>query len=309
MKVIIFGLGSIGIRHAKILKSIPDVQLFAFRSKKGMPVNTLGIEEIFSWEEVEKIKGNVALIANPTFLHVETALKCAKLGMHLFIEKPLSNNCEGVFELKSFCRKNKLICYTAYCLRFHAVVKKIKEIIDGKKLFHVRIVCSSNLPDWRKNTDSKSSYSSSVAQGGGVLLDLSHEFDYIQYLFGEIDKMQAVFGRASNVTQDAEDFADVLIKMNSSLFINLHLNFLSLINERSIKIDFKHGYLVADLVGDQIEYSYDNKKEILKLNMEKDACLREQINYFLNSLSNKQIMNNLDESIPLLEKILELKDG
>ena len=38
------------------------------------------------------------------------------------------------------------------------------------------------LPDWRKNIAYSKSYSSIKKQGGGVLLDLSHELDYATYL-------------------------------------------------------------------------------------------------------------------------------
>ena len=88
MKVVIFGLGSIGRRQARLLLDNFRHELFAFRSNEGIAPNDLGIKEIYNWEEVEKLNPEVAFITNPTFLHLETALKCAKLGMHLFIEKP-----------------------------------------------------------------------------------------------------------------------------------------------------------------------------------------------------------------------------
>lgn len=309
MKIIFFGLGSIGQRHAKILLDNFSHKVFAYRSNNNCFRNKLGIKELYSWREVGEIEPDIAFITNPTFLHIKTALRCAPLGMHLFIEKPLSNSLKNVDLLQSICKKKKLTCYTAYSLRFHPVIKKIRELIANKKIYHIRITCSSNLADWRKPRDSKTTYSASIKQGGGVLLDLSHEFDYIQYLFGQINKIKENFGRVSNVTLDAEDFADLLITLENGINVNLHLDFLSLINERSIKVDFNNGYLVGDLIKNRIDYFYNNKKKSFKFDVCRDDYLKKQIKYFFDSIGNPKIMNSLQESSSLLGKILSLKNG
>ncbi|MFH1581692.1 MAG: Gfo/Idh/MocA family oxidoreductase [Pseudomonadota bacterium] len=309
MKVVIFGLGSIGERHARLLLDGPGHEVFAFRSSKNSQPNSLGITEIHSWDEVKKIKPDAAFITNPTDLHVETALQCARLGMHLFIEKPLSHSVKDLNKLESVCKQKGLTCYIAYCLRFHPVIRKIRELIAGKEIYHARIVCVSHLPNWRKGRDSRQSYSGSKAQGGGVLLDVSHEFDYIQHIFGEIKEMQGAFGKISEVTVDAEDFADVLITLENSIRINLHLDLFSLKDERTIKVAFKGGYLIADLINSKIICSYQGKEEIFDLKTGRDLYLRDQLNYFLENIGASSIMNDISEARPLLEKILEFKNA
>ena len=217
MRIVIFGLGSIGKRQARILRENFSHELYAFRSgEKKSWNNDLGIKEIYAWDELKTLRPDVAFITNPTFLHAQTALACASLGMHLFIEKPLSNSLKGIAAIETICRKKKLTCYVAYGLRFHPVIKALRKLITGKKIQHVRVTCSSYLPSWRKGTSSRNSYSGIKDQGGGALLDLSHEFDYIRYLFGEFKIISGVYGKASHVTVDSEDFADVLITSQSS---------------------------------------------------------------------------------------------
>lgn len=308
MKVVFFGLGSIGERHARILKEFfPTYELFAFRSTQSGSQNELGIVEVHTWDEVEKIKPEVAFITNPTSLHIEAALKCAKLGMHLFIEKPLSHSMEGVEELAELCLKKNLTCYTAYCLRFHPVVKELREFLRGKKILHVRAAVSSYLPNWRPGTDYKKRYSANSAQGGGVLLDLSHEFDYLDYIFGTLEDMKGWYGRIGDITVDVEDAADVVMKTAQGVPINLHMNFMSRFEERKVVVDFEGGYAIGDIRNNRVEIMENEKKEEKVFTVTRDDYFKEQVEYFFANIGNPAIMNNIGESGKLLQKILEFK--
>lgn len=308
-RIIIFGMGSIGRRHAQILRDDPKYKLFAYRSGNSSARNELGLEELHRWADIKRLKPEIAFITNPTNLHVRTAIKCALSGMNLFIEKPLSHNLKGLDLLESICRRNRLTCYTAYCLRFHPVIKKVRELVRGKKIYHARVVCSSYLPEWRPGQDLKNSYSMFNNKGGGVLLDLSHELDYIKYIFGGIKNIEGVHGKKSNVTHDSEDFADMILTLDNGFKTTLHLNIFSRFNERSIKVDFDGGYLTGDLLTGKVEYLFRGKRRIFRLKVDRDEYLKEEIAYFLNNIGNKAIMNNLQESKKLLKKILEFRNG
>ncbi|MFH1626250.1 MAG: Gfo/Idh/MocA family oxidoreductase [Pseudomonadota bacterium] len=309
MKVLICGLGSIGLRHAKILSEHLNHEVYAYRRTGRCVEHSLNIREIYSWDDVETLRPDVAFITNPTFLHIETALQCAVRGMHLFIEKSLSHSLDNIDLLESLCSEKGLTCYIAYCLRFHPVITKIHELIEGKKIYHARIVCSSFLPAWRPESDYTKSYSASSREGGGVLLDLSHEFDYAQYLFGEIAAMTGVYGRVSELTVDAEDFADVLVTNASSIPVNVHLNFNSLLNERTVTVVFEDGYATGDLIGNKVDVFYRGNLDSYEYPLDRDRYLTEQSQYFFDNIGNQTIMNNLAEAKGLLSQILRFKHG
>lgn len=309
MIIIIFGFGSIGRKHSEILLKNYRHDLYLFRSKKECVINELGIKELHSWNEVKAIHANVAFITNPTFLHIETALKCASLGMHLFIEKPLSDNLNGINALNSLCRKNKLTCYTAYCLRFHPVINKIRELLKNKRIYHAKITCSSDLCDWRKNKQFQKCYSRYKKMGGGVILDLSHELDYILYLFGNIKEINGVYHKASDVTVDSEDIADMILTMDKAFYINLHINFLSKLVKREIIIDFKGGYIYGDLINNSVQIAFKDIKNTFYFKLGKYRYLEKQTDYFLNNIGKNKIINNLSESKKLLGKILAFKNA
>ena len=303
MKIILFGLGSIGKRHGRLLQEHFTHELYAFRHKKSQE-NPLGIKEVYSWGEVKKIKPDVAFITNPASLHVQTAIRCAALGMNIFMEKPLSNRLQGLGQLEKVCRRNKVKFYTAYCLRFHPVIKKIKELIEGKKIFHVRITCSSYLPHWRKGQNYRKNYSAVKKMGGGVFLDLSHEFDYVEYLFGSIKKICGAVGKASDLKVDVDDFADVLITTEKGTRVNVHLDFLSRLFERTIKIDFKDGYILADIIKSEVYYFLNERMHVYRYDTYKDKFFKEQLDYFFEHLNRPSMMNNLKDSKVFIKKLL-----
>lgn len=307
MKIIFFGLGSIGQRHIKLLQKNFSHTIFVYRSTKKSKVNNLGIKELYSWQAAERLAPDVAFITNPTSLHIETAIKCAELGMNLFIEKPLCSDTRGLDKLIGLVKEKKLTTYVAYCMRFHPLIKHIQKYIKNKQTMHCNIITSSYLPSWRSRQDYRESYSAHKKQGGGVILDLSHEIDYSFYLFGDIIKMKGSYGKISDLSIDTEDYADILIKCKRAT-INMHLNFFSRNKERKISIDFADSsYVKADFIENSwTVYEKGNLKKC-KYYLHPDEVYLNQLTYFFQNYENKRMMNNILEAAKLLKSILIFK--
>lgn len=307
MKIVFFGLGSIGRRHAEILTKDSGYDLYAYRSGKTEKGNDLGIKEIYSWEEVRKLKPDVAFITNPTFMHIDTALKCAELDLALFIEKPLDSRDEKLGLLIEEIKRRGLTTYVAYNMRFNPIIEFLKEYLKSKIVCHASVYNSSYLPNWRSGKNQIDSYSAQKAQGGGVVLDLSHELDYIDYLFGSIQEIKGIFDRAANVTRDAEDFLDAGIKTDKT-YVNLHLDFLSRHTERTIKIDCEDEYIFADLISGKMEFHKSAENiEIKRFEIDRNEIHKKQIEYFFRNINNSATMNNVTDASILFRKIIEFK--
>jgi len=307
MKIVFFGLGSIGRRHAKILIEDFDYDLYALRSGKSEKGNDLNIKEIYSWEKVRKLEPDVAFITNPTFMHIDTALKCAESGAALFIEKPLDSSSEKLGLLIEEIKRRGLTTYVAYNMRFNPIIEFLKEYLKSKKVCHASVYNSSYLPNWRSGKNQINSYSAQKAEGGGVVLDLSHEFDYIDYLFGSIKEIKGIFDRAANVTRDAEDFLDGAIKTEKT-YVNLHLDFLSRHTERTIKIDCEKEYIFANLIKGRVEFQKGARNVKAKhFEIDRNEIHKKQIEYFFKNINNPAMMNNLTDASILFRKIVEFK--
>ena len=152
----------------------------------------------------------------------------------MFIEKPISHSLENIDKLENEIRKRKLLTYVAYNMRFHPIMNNLKELTSGdEKPIYFRAICSSYLPNWRPRQDYSKSYSAKKEMGGGVILDLSHEIDYLTWLFGEIKDIDGYCGKISNLEIDGEDILDAQITCNSNRKGNLHLDCFSRDKERA----------------------------------------------------------------------------
>jgi predicted dehydrogenase len=312
LKILFFGLGSIGKRHATILNNQFNVELFAFRTKKGQEKNNLPIQEFTSLNDALAVQPDIAFITNPTNLHVPTAIQCAKRNLALFIEKPLSHSLGHLDELEKEIRKRKLFTYVAYNMRFHPVIQSLKTMISpDEHPIYFRVICSSYLPNWRPNQHYEKSYSAKKELGGGVTLDLSHEFDYISWLFGELKNITGYCGKISNLKISSEDVAETQITCKPNTKGSLHLDYFSLNNERKIQLYYNTKYVEADLLQNTITIIEDNKKpNIKRFQTTMEFTYIEQLLYFFEQykMNNLQHMNNFSEALKTFKKIMEFKN-
>lgn len=303
-KLLIVGLGSIGRRYARLLQG--RAQLYALRSCKGGDPCP-GVADLFSWEEVRAVSPGAVFITNPTSEHIDTAIKCAELGMHLFIEKPLDMRLDRLPQLKRLVKEKGISAYVAYNLRFHPGVMELKDIVEREGFELAEVRCSSWLPDWRPGTDHLKSYSANAAMGGGVVLDLSHEPDYASYIFGEVLRVTGAARRLSEVTVDAEDTADMTLHLKGGGVVEVHVDFCSnRATERTVKVVTRAASYELDLARGRLITARNGLREEKSYAGDKDLTYKAEMEYFFNRLGAEMI-NGLDEAGALLEKLLQLK--
>jgi len=157
-------------------------------------------------------------------------------------------------------KKNLIIKRPGYGL----APDKLKNIIGtkSKKIFNVNVFCGSYLPKWRNNIDYRKSYSAKKQLGGGVLLDLSHEIDYVQWLFGKIKIEHCKSKKLSNLNIETDDFLNLIGKTKKVSSIQITLNYFTRQSTRQILIDGKNINLQADLIKKNVVYYNGNKKMI-----------------------------------------------
>ena len=237
MKILFFGLGSIGTRHLKLLKKNWNHEIYAFRTRKKEVFP--GIHNVYDLEEALKVKADIAFITNPTSLHIETAISCLQGGItNLFIEKPLSNSLDNLDIFLKEIKNSNAIVHVGYSMRYNPIIKRMKQLIEERKeqIFYTQTLNSSYLPNWRPGRDYRKIYSSKKSQGGGVILDLIHEFDFNEWFFGKIKSINGIYGKISSLEIDSEDFCDVTLTFENNLVGTIHLNYFGLNAQRSIRI-------------------------------------------------------------------------
>ena len=306
-KILFFGLGSIGARHAKLLLDHFDVELSAYRTGEG--TNELGIEEFHSLDEAFEFEPDAAFITNPTHLHIETAIECARRSIDLFIEKPLSNTTGGIDQLSEQINRNNLVNHVAFCLRFHPVIKHLKEIVDAEEIFYSRTICSSYLPAWRPGQDYSKSYSADRNRGGGVMNELIHELDYNEYLFGGVENLKGSYGQASDLDIKADDYSEFQLDHHSGIKSHVSLDYFSHFRERTIKIYCPDKVIVADIIHQSVK-TFREHELVEEIFLDDENMYLNQLNTFFDALEKRTGENlcTVSESRNLVEKLSQLRN-
>lgn len=215
-RVLLVGLGSIGRRHARIARQLlPDAEIVALRHSDGAGPEEPGVDRsVRAMDEALAARPQIAVVANPASHHLDVALRLADAGVHLLVEKPIASSSRGVPELIDLCRARGVVLMTGYNLRFLASLRRFREIVHAGRVgrtLSVRAEIGQFLPAWRPGTDYRQTVSAQAALGGGVLLELSHDIDYLRWLFGEVSWVSAILSRQSALEIDVEDSAHLTL--------------------------------------------------------------------------------------------------
>jgi len=140
-RVLVVGTGSVGIRHIEnLLELDAEVSIVSMRSGRvGELAKRYPVKPYDDLQEALGTKPDAVVIANRTDQHIATALPVAACGIDIFMEKPLSNNLEGIEELSHLAREKGIIVETGYMMRFHPnliqIMKLLAEGAVGKAYF------------------------------------------------------------------------------------------------------------------------------------------------------------------------------
>jgi len=253
MRIFVVGCGSIGKRHIGNLKrlSLSEITAFDPRSERREETEEkYGIKVYEKFEDGLSNNPDAVVIASPTSLHLEQAKVAGLKGCHIFIEKPISHNMDGVDEFIEVVDGNKLIVLIGYNMRYHPCLKRIKEILSKGEIGRVisaRVQCGQYLPDWHPSEDYRKGYSARSELGGGVILDASHELDYIRWFLGEAKEVFAFAGKLSSLEIDTEDTAEILIKFDSGAIGEVHLDYIQRTKSRACQIIGEEGTIIWDI--------------------------------------------------------------
>jgi len=280
-RVLVVGAGSIGSRHIRNLLSLGAVvSVYRYRQDKANEVKRLGanIALFTSLEEALASDVQAVVIANRPDQHIPVALAAAKRGLHLFIEKPLSSNMAALDQLHQIVLQKELIVEVGCMMRFHPNLLWIREAIDaGKigKVYSARAVVGQYLPDWRPTQDYRKTYSAHAGQGGGAVLDLIHELDYLVWWFGPVEEVSAFLGRVSDLEISCEDIAHILLRFKTGVMSQVSMDYL------------RPGYYrIAEVVGSRGTLFWDHRTGtvLLRNAAAEEVCHRTPLDFDRNMM-------------------------
>ena len=210
MKAIIIGGGSIGKRHSSNLTNL------------GIQTRIVDIGEIDNIDNILQEGFDLGFVCSPNIKHIEHCIKLAQYGIPTFCEKPFYSSNKGIEELLNIIKEKNLITMVGCNLRF---TDEVKSINPNSK--YINVYFGYNLKKWRPQTDHLKSYSANKHLGGGVLLDVIHELDYLYSVFGDIKDISYTKNKLTNITNDTEDLVVGRIEFQNGTLADFTLNYLS----------------------------------------------------------------------------------
>ncbi len=261
VRILVVGLGSIARRHIQNLKFIePSSEIVVWRQRSKCSglgdLSTFVNRVVFQLTDALAWQPDVALVTNPASLHIETGLALAKEGIHLFIEKPLSNRLDGVDELLDVCCQRNLVLMIGYNFRFYEPLQMVRQaLIEGRigRPLALRAEVGQYLPDWRPTGDYRQSVSAKQNLGGGAVLELSHELDYVRWLMGKVKTVSAQVGHLSDLEIDVEDTAEIILQFSSGVIGNVHLDMIQQPAIRTCRVIGTRGALAWDGISHRVQ--------------------------------------------------------
>ena len=251
MKFLIAGLGSIGRRHLRNLRTLGQQDILLYRTHQA----TLPDAELDGFPAFSELslalaqKPDGVIVANPTALHLEVAIASAKAGAALLIEKPVSSSLAGLDELKSALNTSGKPALVGFHFRFHPVLNQIKTLLESGQLgkpLSARAHWGEYLPDWHPWEDYRRSYAARAELGGGVVNTLSHPLDYLRWLLGEVESVSAWTGKLSGLELDVEDNAEILLRFANGTEASLHLDYYQRPPSHTLEITCEEGRVCWD---------------------------------------------------------------
>ncbi len=310
MKFLIAGFGSIGRRHFHNLKALGQNDVLFYRSSKSQ----LPDEELQGYLVEKDIQAALAhqpdavIVANPTALHLDVAIPAAELGSHLLLEKPISNSTNRLDELQHAANKSGSRILVGFQFRFHPCLQKACEILASGELgkpLSAQAHWGEYLPDWHPWEDYHRSYSARSDLGGGVVLTLSHPFDYLRWLLGDVVSVTGKTQHSGKLEIEVEDEADVDLDFMNGARASVHLDYLQKPAAHWLEIVCAGGKIHWDAISGSLNviYADGKRKEFpVPVGFERNDLFLSEMRHFINIVNGEDDpVCTLDDGIKALQ--------
>lgn len=228
VKAGIVGCGKVTDLHAAALGGLAesDFKGVCSRSeiKAGSYAKKYNVKGYTNLEEmIDKEKLDVVIVCTPHPFHAEPTVKCAGLGVHVLVEKPLASSLADCDAMIKAAQGAGVKIGTISQRRFYAPCQRIRKAIDEGKIGKP-ILGTVYMLGWRdkKYYDSDEWRGTWDGEGGGVLVNQApHQIDLLQWYMGAVDEL---FGYRDNLNHpyiEVEDTALAVLRFKNGGFGNI----------------------------------------------------------------------------------------
>ncbi len=254
LKGLVIGCGSIGTRHLHNLKTLGfnDIAIYDIDRKK---INKLSkkykVNFFYDLDSALAENFDFSIICTYPNLHAKIANLCIKNNHHVFIEKPISSDLKNVKSMLKRADSKKLKVAVGYNTRYDKGLIYLKNELSKSKISVPLSITSQwgqHIKFWRPGDNYKNHYI--LKKGSGIILDASHEYDYIRWLLNDnVTSIYCQINKSTTIKTETESNAIITMKFNRGTIVNLIIDYLRPQYERKCQIigetgDLKWEYVV-----------------------------------------------------------------
>jgi len=309
MRFLIVGYGSIGRRHFQNLLSLGEKDILFYRTHKS----TLEVDDLVDYQVETDLdialaqQPDAVIIANPSAYHLDAAIPAALKGCHILLEKPISHSLQRVDEFSKTVEESGSKVLVGFQFRYHPNLITIKELLKTQKIGRVlsfRSHWGEYLPGWHPWEDYRDSYAARKDLGGGVLLTLCHNLDYLRWLLGDMQVHASLLGYNSGLAIEVEDTADVSLVCEGEVNGHLHLNFVQQPGKHYLEIIGSKGSLLWDYYQNRVDvFTFETTGEV------SSNSFYTPDDFDRNDLFIEEMKHFIDVAQGSAEPICSLEDG
>ncbi len=232
----LIGLGMMGRHHARVLSSLPGVDLVAVADAAGDPHKVAGSRPLLgSVEELIAVGIDYCLVAVPTAFHEPVGMALAEAGVHAMVEKPLAQNIEGAQRLADAFAAKGLVGAVGHIERYNPALQQARARIETGELGQV----------FQITTRRQGPFPARIADVGVVKDLATHDIDLTAWVAQQ--PYQAVSARTAHRSgRPHEDLVAITGILADGTVTNHLVNWLSPLKERVTIITGEKGAFVAD---------------------------------------------------------------
>jgi predicted dehydrogenase len=239
MKLAVIGVGHLGRHHARILSSLPGVELVSVvdinRERALNVASNYGIKALTDWREVASGVDAVT-IAAPTDTHREIAAAFLERRVHVLVEKPMTATTPDADHLLRLARDRGAVLAVGHTERFNPAVARVRPLVREPRFIEVHRL--GTFPERSLDID--------------VVFDLMiHDLDLVLHIVGaEVTGIEAV---GVPVLTPRIDIANVRLRFSTGCIANLTASRISRDRVRKIRFFQRDAYVSIDYAAQEAE--------------------------------------------------------
>jgi UDP-N-acetylglucosamine 3-dehydrogenase len=238
------GFGQMGRHHARVLNSLPGVELVGIADPEPRTERATGHLTFFKDVGDLVARGlDIAVVCVPTTQHEEVAVELAEAGVHALIEKPVAPDAEAARRIAKAFASRSLVACVGHIERYNPALQELRRRLSNGELGALYQIA----------TRRQGPFPERIADVGVVLDLATHDVDLTAWV-----AKRAYATLSARTTHRSglqhEDLVAAVGTLSDGTVVNHLVNWLSPLKERVTVVTGERGTLVADTINADLTF-------------------------------------------------------